>query len=193
MGTTSTWPVEDDAGDVADEAALIAAAQGDTAAFGQLYERHLPAIYRYLRTHVASEEEAADLTQQVFLKALQALPGYRLPGPPFAAWLFRIARNLAIDAGCRRRPVVSWELVPEREHPVDARDPERIALGREALDDLRLALARLDDEKRDLLILRLIVGLPPVEIAPMVGKCDAAVRQQMSRSLKRLKELYRGE
>ncbi|HET7037020.1 MAG TPA: sigma-70 family RNA polymerase sigma factor, partial [Thermomicrobiaceae bacterium] len=78
-----------------EEAALVAAAKVDGAAFAALYRRHRGPIYRYLRARTRCDEDAADLTQQVFLKAFEALPRYQERGLPFAAWLFRLARNAA--------------------------------------------------------------------------------------------------
>ncbi|HEY7416489.1 MAG TPA: sigma factor, partial [Ktedonobacteraceae bacterium] len=72
------------------EAALIEAAKTNPAAFEPLYQRYKGRVYRYLFFRLRHEEDAADLTQQVFLKALSALPGYRIRNIPFAAWLFRI-------------------------------------------------------------------------------------------------------
>lgn len=86
-----------------DEPSLIQAARLDPKAFGLLYQRYLTSIYRYLRARTPNEQAAADLTQQVFLKALASLPKYRPRGLPFAAWLFRIARNTAIDRYRRSR------------------------------------------------------------------------------------------
>ena len=78
-----------------------------------LYQRYLPQIYRYLRARTGNADDAADLTQQVFLKALSALPGYRPCGRPFITWLLRIARNAVADFYRRRRPTVVFDLVPE--------------------------------------------------------------------------------
>ncbi|HLJ80281.1 MAG TPA: sigma factor, partial [Ktedonobacterales bacterium] len=99
-----------------DEAALIQAAQRDLAAFGPLYARYVDRIYTYLCTRMGSvrSDDAADLTQQVFLRALDALPRYQpRDGVSVAAWLFRIARNAATDWQRRLRPTLSWEAVPE--------------------------------------------------------------------------------
>src|SRR5687768_7689642 len=106
-------PGDDERANGVDETALVAAAQTDPAAFGTLYRHYLPQLYRYLRSRLPTDEEAADLTQHVFLKALEALPAYRRRDVPFAAWLFRIARNALIDAQRRKRPVVPWQAIPE--------------------------------------------------------------------------------
>ena len=105
------------------EAALVRAAQDDPAAFGALYDRYLDRVYSYARARTANEEDAADLAHQVFQRALEALPRYRAQSAPFAAWLFRIARNAAIDRHRRRRATVSWDFVPEALQPVADQDP----------------------------------------------------------------------
>jgi RNA polymerase sigma-70 factor (ECF subfamily) len=92
-----------------DDRELVRRATSDAEAWGELYRRYLPRVYRYARARSPNGDEAADLTQEIFLKASEALVRYRERGAPFAAWLFRIARNAAIDRSRRRRPVVSLE------------------------------------------------------------------------------------
>ncbi len=173
----------------ADEA-LVAAAQADAAAFEAIYERYFPRVYRYLAARAASPEEAADLAQGVFLKAFDGLRGYRPGATPFASWLFRIARNSAIDAHRRQRPTVPWEFVPGFQ-PVAEDSPEQSLLRAERLRELRAAMALLEPEKRDLLALRYAGGLTNAEIAPLVGKSPEAVKKQLQRTLQQLKEIHR--
>ncbi|MFI5272042.1 MAG: RNA polymerase sigma factor [Ktedonobacterales bacterium] len=172
------------------EAALIAAAQADPAAFEALYRRYVTRIYRYARARSLSDEDAADLTQQVLLRALDALPRFKPGRAPFAAWLFRIARNAAVDAGRRRRRDTLWRDT-QSEPLVDvALDPEAQALRGETLARLRAALARLDPPKRDLLALRFAGQLSATEIAAVVGKRPEAVKKQLTRILRTLREHY---
>lgn len=173
-----------------DEAALVAAAQANPAAFDVLYQRYLARIYRYLRAYVGSDEDAADLTQQVFLKALNALPGYRGRGAQFSAWLFQIARHTATDAHRRRRVTVTWESLPEVLHPRDEQEPEVAFIHRETLAHVRKLVAQLDAGKRELLALRFAAGLSAPEIANVVGKSPAAVKKQLTRIIQTLKEHY---
>jgi RNA polymerase sigma-70 factor (ECF subfamily) len=195
MGARSVYLADDGIDDVdaesGDDAAQIAAAQRDPAAFGALYRRYLPQVFRYLRAHAPSAEDAADLTQQVFLRALDALPAYRSTGAPFAAWLFRIARHAAIDAARARRPLLDAAALPEGLHPVDAQGPEGEAIRRESLGQLAALLRGLDPEKRELLALRFAGGLSATEIAGVVGKRPEAVKKQLTRTLQALKEHYR--
>lgn len=168
--------------------ALVAAALDQREAFGELYDRYMPRVYRYLVTRSATQEEAADLTQHVFLKALDALPKYRRGRAPFAAWLFRIARNAATDAHRRRRPSVSLYGMPAAAPDVNGNGPEAAALKNEQLQQLRTLVATLDPGKRELLALRFAGGLSAREIAPLVGKREEAVKKQLTRILATLKE-----
>jgi RNA polymerase sigma-70 factor, ECF subfamily len=185
--------VEDERDMESDERALVAAAQADPRAFAALYSRFAVRVYRYMRAHAISDDEAADLTQQVFLRALDALPAYRERGAPFSAWLFQIARRTAIDAARRRRPVVAWEDLPEALHPVADGDPEAAVLREETLARLRELVSRLDAEKRELLALRFAGQLSAPEIATVVGKNPEAVKRQLTRIINALKEHYHGE
>ncbi len=175
---------------MSDEALLVRAAQADTASFAPLYYHYHPRIYRYLRARVTSNEDAADLTQAVFLRALAAMPTYRERGLPFAAWLFRIASNLATDAQRKRRPTVDLDAIPEELYATDANPPEQAALEGERLDRLRAVVATLDPDKRELLALRFAGGLTSAEIAAVVGKREGAVKRQLSRIIQGLREQY---
>ena len=162
----------------------------DVAAFAELYRSHLPGVYRYMRMRAPTEEEAADLTQQVFLKALDALPRYSYRGLPFSAWLYRIARNVATDAYRRRRDTVSWELLPEALHPPEPRDVEADMLRRERLGRLRLLLDELDTDRRDLVTLHFVGGLTQREIGLILGKSQAKVQRELTRTLRILRERF---
>jgi RNA polymerase sigma-70 factor (ECF subfamily) len=190
--TISVLPVEGDGCSASDEPALVDAARTDATAFGTLYQRYLARIYRYLRIHSHSDEDAADLTQQVFLRALAALPTYRERGAPFGAWLFRIARHAAIDARRRERSMVAWDALPAALQPSSAHDPEAAAIKREALARLGEVLIRLDKEQRELLALRFAARLSAPEIAIVVGKSPAAVKKQLTRLIHSLREQYHG-
>ncbi len=172
------------------ERELVAAAQAQPAAFAPIYRAYLDPVYRYLWLRVRDDETAADLTQQVFLKALQSLPSYRERGLPFAAWLFRIARNQAVDASRRRHDVAALDLLPEIPDPAQSSDLEAAGLRREALVRLRDLVSALDPDERELLALRFAGGLSSREIAPLVGKGEEAVKKQLTRLLRKLRDQY---
>lgn len=177
--------------DVADDA-LVAAARADPEAFGQLYARYYPRVYRYLRSRTATPEDAADITQQVFLRAFDSLHRYK-PGGVFTAWLFRIARNAATDAGRRRKRRGPPPVVLDGLDFADSELAEDEVLRRERHDRLRAALVTLDPGKRDLVALRFAAGLTSAEIATLVGKSESAVKKQLTRIIDSLKEHYRDE
>jgi RNA polymerase sigma-70 factor (ECF subfamily) len=173
------------------EIQLVEAAKANPADFASLYHCYEMRVYRYLRTRASSDEDAADLTQQVFLKALEALPGYRARGIPFAAWLFRITRHVAVDHYRRSKHTQCWDLLPEATQSPTEQSPEAMVLQHEDLVQLRGLLAQLTVQKRELLALRFAAGLSTTEIAQVVGKSHASVKKQITRILQSLKEQYR--
>lgn len=176
-----------------DEAALIQTAQRDLAAFGPLYARYVDRIHTYLcmRTGWSAPDEAADLTQQVFLRALDALPRYQArDGISFAAWLFRIACNIATDWQRRQRPTVPWEAVPEEQHPQAPDTAESALLRQDEIAEVRLLLAPLDERTREAIALRFTAQLTLAEIGAVLGISEDAVRKRITRALHDLKERY---
>lgn len=172
------------------ECGLILAAQADIAAFDTLYDRYLPRVYRYIRAQTPSDEDASDLTQLVFLRALEALPRYRLREAPFAVWLFRIARNAVIDACRRQRAAVPWQALTEAQHP-DGHEPlDQTIIRQEELARLRREISRLSAEQQELLALSFAAGLNAPEIASVLRMKPDAVRKRLSRAIGALKESY---
>jgi len=178
-------------GEEVNESELIKAAQANPVAFAEIYSRYVRRVYRYLRARVETDEDAADFTHRVFLQALDALPRYQEHGSPFAAWLFRISRNVAHDAHRRRRITVPWEVVPEALYPVDAQDCEHEVVRQEDIAQLKSLLATLDPEQRELIALRFDAELTLGEIARVIGTSQATVQRRMVRILQTLKEHYR--
>ena len=191
MEPTWAWPIEVRYS-ADDEAALVKAAQADPSAFTALYDHYLERVYRYLRLRAPGNDEATDMTQQVFLQAFGALSTYRSEGVPFAAWLFRIARNVAIDAHRQRRETTSWDLLPELAVPGWEHDPEEAAVRTEALLRLRELVVQLPTDKRELLALRFAAQLTSKEIGVVMGKSEAAVYKQLQRLIRDLREQYDG-
>lgn len=179
-----------------DESVLIQSAQAEPAAFGPLYARYVDRIYSYLltRTGPARPEDAADLTQQVFLRALDALPRFEpRAGVSVAAWLFRIARNAATDWQRSQRTArqsVPWEAVPEHLHPAAAETAEGDALRRDEIAQVQHMLAGVEEETREALLLRFTAQLTLAEIGAVLGSSEDAVRKRITRALHALKERY---
>lgn len=175
-----------------DEAALIRAAQAEPEAFGLIYQRYIDRVYSYMRARLTSEDDASDLTQQVFFRAFQALPRYRTGKTPFAAWLFRIAANAVTDEFRRKRaPALALQFLPESLSPATDSSFEPDESHR--LEVLRESVARLSERDRELLALRFAAGLTAREIAALKGKSEAAIQKQLSRTIADLKEHYRAQ
>ena len=172
------------------------AAQRDLAAFGPLYAHYVDRIYTYLltRTGYAQADDAADLTQQVFLRALDALPRYQpREGVSVAAWLFRIARNAATDWQRRQRPArrsVPWEAVPDDLHPPAPETADSAALRQDEIAEVHRLLASLDERTREALVLRFTAQLTLAEIGAVLGASEDATRKRITRALHTLKERY---
>jgi RNA polymerase sigma-70 factor (ECF subfamily) len=171
-----------------DDPTLVAAAKQDRAAFGVLYYRYAPRVYKYLRARLENDDDAADLTQQVFLQALAALPKYQSLGAPFSAWLFRIAANAITDVRRRQQAIVGWEDIPESQHPPLDQSVEGIVLHHEAILRLQKLLDHLEPSYREVILLRFIANLTVREIAEIMGKSEATIYRYLSGALNILKE-----
>jgi RNA polymerase sigma-70 factor, ECF subfamily len=171
---------------VADDATLVDAARADPEQFALLYERYVGPVFRYCYVQLGSRAAAEDATSEVFLKALAALPRFR--GGSIPAWLFRIARNTAIDHYRGRRPVTSIE--DEYDLAGGERTPEEAALGAEARVALRAALAALPDDQRAAVVLGL-AGWSGEQIGAALGRSRTAVYMLRVRALARLAKTLR--
>ncbi|HEV3311580.1 MAG TPA: sigma-70 family RNA polymerase sigma factor [Chloroflexota bacterium] len=169
--------------------ALVEAAQQDPSEFAGIYTRYARRVFLYVRSRVSTEEDAVDITQQVFVKSFQALPKYRPSAAPISAWLFRIARNACIDHQRRSRPATPIDAVAAVLRAPD-HGPEEEALRTEDVERLRRALSGLDVAKRDLLALRYAGNLRIKEIAKTTGRSEEATKKQLSRALKTLRQQY---
>jgi RNA polymerase sigma-70 factor (ECF subfamily) len=168
------------------EAALVEAACRDPAAFTALYHLYRDRIYWYVRSRTPIEEDAADLTQQIFVQALAALTKYNARRGPFAAWLFGIARHALTNSHQRRKATVSWERLPGALQPVAADDPAAALQRSEDIARLRDLFLALDADKRDLLALRFVARLTIGEIAAVIGTSEAATHKRLARTLRAL-------
>ena len=173
---------------VSDEQTLVEAARSDPNAFSELYLHHQAPIFRYLLARAGNEEDALDMMQQTFLQALEHLPEYRDRGLPFSAWLFRIARNAATDLQRRSRPASPWDLVPDALWPVSGDTTAAAAVANERRAALAMALGRLTEDQRELLALRFGSDLTFREIGHVVGRSEGAVRKQIHRVLRTVRE-----
>src|SRR2546426_1556468 len=165
---------------------LVAEAQrGNTEAFGRIFDEFAGPIYRFIVSRVNRPSDAEDLTQLVFVKALEALPRYEARGIPFGGWLFRLARNAVIDHVRTRHEHAELDAVIGWAHGDSG--PDEIAVVRQELDAVGSALTRLTDEQREAIELRFFGGLSAREAADAMGKQEGTVRGLQFRAIAALR------
>jgi len=168
-----------------DEPALVRAAQTDAQAFGALYDRYVQRVYRYCYYRTNSAPDAEDLTAQIFLATLEALPRYRRDGH-FAAWLFSIARKKVADF--HRRTSHAPQSLHESTLPpiyIDLAIDVETSQRRERL--LKRVQALKEDE-RELIHLRYVAELSFAEMAKTLQRNEDAVKKSLYRLMARLKQ-----
>ena len=171
--------------DEAIERLVGAAQQGDPEAFGALFDHFYGPVYRYVAARVGRPSDAEDLAQLVFVKALEALPRYESRGVPFGGWLFRLARNVVIDHIRTRREHARSTSSSSVRTPEDG--PDELALLRQEMDSVALALRRLTPEQREAIELRFFAGLSAREAAEAMGRQEGTVRGLQFRAIAALR------
>ena len=174
---------------------------GERKAFAALYEAHVDQVYRFIRFRVSDEHEAADLTQDVFVRAFRGVGGLRQPNR-FGAWLMRIAHSLVLNhrRSASRRPR-TVELpndepdapnLPSEDEP---RDPTDRVVDRVSAQEVLAAVAGLTDSQQQVIALRFVAGLTLAETADVVGRTEDAVKKLQRRGLATLRQIMteRGE
>jgi RNA polymerase sigma-70 factor (ECF subfamily) len=165
---------------------LVAEAQhGDAWAFGMIFDHYHESIHRFIASRVHRPSDVEDLTQQVFVKALEALPRYESRGIPFGGWLFRLARNAVIDHVRTRHDHAELGSIVEWAH--GEAGPDEIAVVRQELDAVSAALASLTDEQRETIELRFFAGLSARETAEAMGKQEGTIRVLQFRAIAALR------
>jgi RNA polymerase sigma-70 factor, ECF subfamily len=158
---------------------LVRLAQGgDAASFGTLYERYFEKVYSYLAFKLGSPTDAEDVAEQVFLKALESLGGYKWTGVPFQAWLFRIAHNMMVDT-LRRRSRRQSDPIEHAAELSDERrsaDPEAMLAEKLTREGLLAAVEQLTGLQKQVISLKFAAGLPNAEVARLMGKTEGAVK-----------------
>lgn len=173
-----------------DDQDLVEKAQaGSVDAFGILYERHAPAIYRYLYAHLPDRMDAEDLTAEVFLKTWQSLSSYRQRGAPFLAFLFRVAHNTLIDHHRRARQKIQQSTADMEEVLKDANPgPAEVISARMQHQELMQVMAHLSEDYQTVLILRFISELSPDETARAMQRSAGSIRVLQHRALAALRK-----
>jgi len=159
------------------------AAGGNFEAFGELYSIYLDRIYRYVFYQVRDKMTAEDITEEVFIKAWNAIASCKGRGQTFSSWLYRIAHNHVIDSLRSRRRHLSIEM--ETADKVGGLELE----AKEELEQQELlqVIGCLSQNQRQVIILKFIEGLDNCEIGQVMGKSEGAIRVLQMRALATLR------
>lgn len=175
------------------DAVVADAVAGDRDALREVLETIRPIVVRYCRARVGTFERsdlsADDVAQEVCLAAVMALPRYRDRGRPFLAFVYGIAAHKVADAyrAVGRDLSYPTETVPERLSSEPS--PEQSAIDADSVTRMSELLEILPETQREILILRVVVGLSAEETAQAVGSTAGAVRVAQHRALARLKSV----
>ncbi|CAG7596326.1 ECF subfamily RNA polymerase sigma factor, BldN family [Actinacidiphila bryophytorum] len=187
-GTHARRPSSDtDSGRMMD---LVERAQdGETEAFGRLYDHYSDTVYRYIYYRVGSKATAEDLTSETFLRALRRIGTFTWQGRDFGAWLVTIARNLVADhfkSSRFRLEVTTGEMLDANEV---ARSPEDSVLESLSNEALLTAVRKLNPQQQECVTLRFLQGLSVAETARVMGKNEGAIKTLQYRAVRTLARL----
>jgi RNA polymerase sigma-70 factor (ECF subfamily) len=179
-------------GDTAVTLALVERAQGgDAEAFGELYDRYVDLVYRYIYYRVGTSQLAEDLTSETFLRALRRISTFTWQGRDVGAWFVTIARNLIADhyKSGRYRLEMTTDDIVETGSKMVSDGPENAVL--EAMQNKVLleAVKQLNAEQQECIVLRFLQGLSVAETAQAMGKNDGAIKALQYRAIRSLGRL----
>lgn len=174
--------------DLDDNELIKLAKNGQADAYGELYERHVSAVYRFLYARLDNRMDAEDFTEEVFLRAWNSLSSYNERGIPFVAYLLIVARNVLIDH--YRRNGRSPQHVPIEDIQLSDPEPEpgEVMTIKIKHDELRQVLEQLREDYQEVLILRFLNDLSPHETAQVMNRSTGAVRVLQHRAISALRK-----
>lgn len=178
-----------------DETLVIKAKRGDVEAFNLLVERHYKQIFNLAFKLLGNTEDAADATQETFLKAHEKIRHFR-GDSSFSTWLYRIAVNTCQDMMRRRRTIAFSQLSPEDEQTefdpamLTEQNPDEILMERERAQLVWLALGRLSEDARQILVLCDMQGFSYAEVAQILELPEGTVKSRLHRARNAFKEIW---
>ncbi len=166
---------------------------GDGAAFGQIYDRYMDTVFRFIYFRVGSRPLAEDLTADTFLRALKRIGSFTWQGRDLGAWLVTIARNLVADhfkSGRYRLEVPTGDLLDaDREDRGPEGSPELAVVDHITNVALLGAVRQLNPEQQECIVLRFLHGFSVAETAQAMGKNEGAIKALQYRAVRALHRL----
>lgn len=170
-----------------------AAQNGDSAAFGRLYDQYAHVVYRYVLFRVSDHCLAEDITSETFLRALRRIASVSYQGRDVAAWFITIAKNLVLDhvkSSRNRLEVPSYELVHGSPTTgAQQRGPEHHVLAAATQVELQRCVRALNPDQRECIRLRFGHGLSVTETAELMQRNEGAIKALQHRAVRRLGQL----
>ena len=167
---------------------MEAAQSGNQVALARLYEHYFPRVYRYACARLGNNEDAEDVTEEIFLRVIDNIDGFSFRGLPFGAWVFRIARNEVVSHVRRQKtrtataPLNDSIADQSRDHVLELELKLDIAQVREAT-------GRLSEAQRQVIELRFGAGLSVAETAQVLKKSENNVKVLQHKAIARLQSL----
>ena len=166
--------------------------RGNVNDFEKLVTAYEKNVYNIALRMVGDPDDAADMTQETFIKAYRALSGFR-GDSKFSSWLYRIASNVCLDflRSRSRHPQVSLSTVDEDDRatfelPDMRQNPEEQLMKKLGMEAVRRGLEQLPEQQRQILVLRELGGLSYAELAQTLGLEEGTVKSRIFRARKRL-------
>lgn len=169
------------------------ARKGEIAAFETIVTAYERKIYAFALRSTGSEADAADITQEVFLRAWKSMGKFR-GDSSVSTWLYRITMNLCVDHA-RQKNIQAVPLTDEEGTELPLPDtradnlPEAALEGRELSNELQTALGMLTDEHRQIILLRDVSGLSYQEIGRLLTLEEGTVKSRLARARRNLREI----
>jgi RNA polymerase sigma-70 factor (ECF subfamily) len=170
-----------------DDQILANIAKNDSNAFGELYERHVRSIYRYVYYRVGNAEDAEDLTARVFMRALKHVKNYNNRGVPFTAWLYRIAHNVVANYHRDNSRHPSVPLDEMELHSAHHDDTDLHIDSARERERLLRAMRLLPEERQQLVVLKFVEQLQNAEIGQIMNRSEGAIKSLYHRTLMQLR------
>lgn len=160
--------------DCCEQELILRAQHGEADALASLYDSHAGPVYGYLYRRLDQPADAEDVTAEVFVRAIRALPSFEQTGVPFGAWLIRIAHNLAVNhqkKQCRRQEVALFD-----ECSPSGDDPAELALRQATFKEVSAAMEQLTELQRQVIEFRFLRQLTIAETADRMDRTEGAVK-----------------
>ncbi|MER7012288.1 sigma-70 family RNA polymerase sigma factor [Saccharopolyspora sp. NPDC000359] len=171
---------------------VSAAQQGDSDAFGHLYDEYAHTVYRYVFFRVSDHCLAEDITSETFLRALRRIASINYQGRDVAAWFITIAKNLILDhikSSRYRREIPTADWTDNLPAHRAAAGPEQHVLAEATHRELLRCVRLLNPDQRECIRLRFLQGLSVTETAVAMQRGEGAVKALQHRAIRRLAQL----